>query len=92
MPSTSDDTAGQTSDLSALEALTSPVLLMLATATGLTGAAADAGQSLRLALDEQVPRIDRLDALGQFTDQLPVVRSSGPSGPVCRGRAWRSCA
>jgi hypothetical protein len=73
MPFSSDDAARQTSDLSALEALTSPVLLMLATATGLTGAAADAGQSLRMALDEQVPRIDRLDALGQFTDRLHVV-------------------
>ena len=33
----------------------------------------DAARALRLALDAQVPRITRLDALGDFLDGLPAV-------------------
>jgi hypothetical protein len=57
----------------ALAALTAPVLVMLASASGLTGAARDAARALRRALDEHIPRIACLDALGDFLDRLPAV-------------------
>jgi len=73
MPFDSDDDMPQAVGLPALSALYSPVLLMLASATGMTGTALDAARALRLALDAQVPRITRLDALGDFLDGLPAV-------------------
>jgi hypothetical protein len=53
--------------------LCSPVLIMLASAEGLTGAALSAADALRLALDERHARLDRLDALDRCLDWLPVV-------------------
>jgi hypothetical protein len=53
--------------------LRSPVLIMLASAEGLTGAALSAAEALRLALDERHARLDRLDALDRCLDWLPVV-------------------
>lgn len=73
MPFDSDDDMPQAVGLPALSTLYSPVLQMLASATGLTGTALDAARALRLALDAQVPRITRLDALGDFLDGLPAV-------------------
>jgi hypothetical protein len=53
--------------------LRSPVLIMLASAEGLTGAALSAAEALRLALDERHARLDRLDALDLCLDWMPVV-------------------
>jgi len=53
--------------------LRSPVLIMLASAEGLTGATLSAAEALRLALDERHGRLDRLDALDRCLDWLPVV-------------------
>ena len=53
--------------------LQSPVLIMLASADGLTGAALSAAEALRPALDERLARLDRLDALDRCLDWLPVV-------------------
>ena len=53
--------------------LRSPVLIMLASAEGLTGAALSAAEALRLALDERHARLDRLDALDRCLDWMPVV-------------------
>lgn len=51
----------------------SPVLSMLLSADGLTGVALEAARPLRLARDDQQPRITRLDALGLFIKRLPKV-------------------
>lgn len=51
--------------------LQSPVLIMLASADGLTGAALSAAEVLRPALDERRSRLDRLDALDRCLDWLP---------------------
>jgi hypothetical protein len=53
--------------------LKSPVLVMLASAEGLTGAALAAAKPLRLALDERRSRIARLDALDVCVDRLWAV-------------------
>jgi len=53
--------------------LQSPVLIMLASADGLTGAALSAAEALRPALDERRARLDRLDALDHCLDRLPMV-------------------
>ena len=53
--------------------LRSPVLIMLASAEGLTGAALSAAEALRLALDARHARLDRLDALDRCLDWMPVV-------------------
>lgn len=60
-------TAVQTSHLK------SPVLVMLASADGLTGVAWSAAEALRQALDEHRPRIARLDALDRCLARLPAV-------------------
>ena len=73
MPFDSDGDMPQAVSLPALAALNAPVLVMLASAAGLTGAAREAARALRWALDEQVPRIACLDALGDFLDRLPAV-------------------
>ena len=54
-------------------ALTSPVLIMLASADSLTGAARSAAEALRQALDDEAPRMARLDALDRCLDRLPAV-------------------
>lgn len=49
------------------------MLIMLASAEGLTGAALSAAEALRLALDKRHARLDRLDALDRCLDWMPVV-------------------